>query len=558
LTARTDRTRTTAARKTHGTERANERGVIVKEWAGKIPVCVVYPNTYFIGMSNLAVHLLYKTLNALPGVVCERVFFESSGVSASERAPAPRSIENNKPLNAFELIFITFSFEMDYINAASLLSSGRLGPLARRRKDGDPLVIGGGICVMANPEPLAGLFDLFIMGDIEATIPTFMEAFLAHREKGRNELIEELSRPGWIYNPAHLNVSYTQNGTIAGCDPVAFSTSIERYKGGRLAASAIITDKTEFSNMFLVEGTRGCPSRCPFCLTGAIGPFVYDRMPSIDEGVRDVGIIGGGVSFHPKLAELIKELKARGIRPHLPSLRMDEVPVEVIELVSADVKTLTFGIEAAAERLRRLVGKPITDEQIYERIEAIMALKSFHLKLYFMIGLYGERLEDVEKIIDMAKHIMHLMIRQGAKRGTVGSITVHASPFVPKAATPFQWLPMDDVASLKEKLAVLKRGLGKAANTYFTHESVKYSFLQGVLARGDRRVQDVILSLAGGATITNVQRESPINLNFYVTRERARDERFPWDFVTGEKEKAWLRRQLDTALARLQGQDGLQ
>ncbi len=530
----------------HGTE----RGTIVKKWAGKLPVCIIYPNTYFIGMSNLAVHLLYKTLNALPEIVCERAFFEGEGGSASGPGSEPRSLESHRPLSAFELIFITFSFEMDYINAATMLSRARLGPLARERKGGDPFVIGGGVCVMANPEPLAGLFDLFIMGDIEATIPAFIDSYLAHRDKTRTELIEKLSQPDWAYNPGHLTVSYARNGTVAGFEPASFRARIERYRGGHLATSAIITEQTEFSNMFLVEGTRGCPSRCPFCLTGAIGPFVYDRLPSIGDGVQDVGIIGGGVSFHPALVDLIKELKARGIRPHLPSLRMDEVPFEVIELVSEEVKTLTFGIEAAAERLRRLIGKPLTDEDIYERIEAIMAVKSFHLKLYFMIGLYGEGLEDVEKIVEMAKHIMHLMIRQGAKRGTVGSITVHASPFVPKAATPFQWLPMDDVGSLKEKLTVLKRGLGKAANTYFTHESVKYSFLQGALARGDRRVQEIILLLAGGASLAKVQGESPINLNFYVTRERAPDERFPWDFITGEKGKARLRKQLDTALAK--------
>ena len=352
----------------YGTTHETERGIIVKEWTGRVPVCVTYPNTYFIGMSNLAIHLLYKTLNVLPGVVCERAFFEEAKLGSG-----PRSIESRKPLNAFELIFITFSFEMDYINAANLLSLAHLGPLARERKEDDPLVIGGGICVMANPEPLAGLFDLFIMGDIEATIPAFIETYVAHREKGRGELIEELSKPEWVYNPGHLTVSYGKDGTVAGFDPASFRVRIERYRGKHLSTSAIMTEQTEFSNMFLVEGTRGCPSRCPFCLTGAIGPFVYDRLPSIDESVQDVGIIGGGVSFHPALVDLIKELRARKIRPHLPSLRMDEVSLEVIELVSEEVKTLTFGIEAAAERLRRSIGKPLTDQDIYERIEAIMA-----------------------------------------------------------------------------------------------------------------------------------------------------------------------------------------
>jgi radical SAM superfamily enzyme YgiQ (UPF0313 family) len=522
----------------------NERGTIVKDWAGKVPVCVIYPNTYFVGMSNLAVHLLYKTLNALPDVVCERVFFEPTS--------QPKSIEGRKPLRAFSLIFVTLSFEMDYVNVAAMLAMANLGPLARSRKEGDPLVIGGGICVMANPEPLAGFFDLFIMGDVEATIPPLLNNFLMHRKNTRAELIEELSHQDWVYNPEAVTVSYENSGTVAGFEPESFQVKIKRYGGGHLGTSAIVTDETEFSNMFLVEGTRGCPSRCPFCLTGTIGPFISDRSPSVADGVQDVGIIGGGVSFHPALADLIKELKNRGIRPHLPSLRMDEVPIEVIELVSEEVKTLTFGIEAGTERLRRSIGKPLTNENIYERIEAIMAIKSFHLKLYFMVGLRGERIEDVEEIVEMAKHIMHLMIRKGSKRGRVGSITVHASPFVPKAATPFQWLPMESVTSLKEKLALLKRGLGKAANTYFTHESVKYSFLQGAFARGDRKVQDVILSLAGGANLTKVQRESPINLNFYVTRERASDEHFPWDFITGEKEKARLFKQLQTALTHLQ------
>ncbi len=556
---RRDRRQKNEPSKVHGTVHGTaygalhetERGAIIKEWAGRVPVCIAYPNTYFIGMSNLAVHLLYTTLNALPGVVCERVFFDASGESASGRASGPRSIESHKPLGAFELIFVTFSFETDYINAAILLSRAHLGPLARERRDDDPLVVGGGVCVMANPEPIAGLFDLFIMGDVEATIPAFIEAYLTHRDKTRLEMIEELSQPDWVYNPGHLTVSYGQDGTVAGFKPASYHAKIERHKGRHLATSAIIAQETEFSNMFLVEGTRGCPSRCPFCLTGSIGPFVYDRLPPIDDRVKDVGIIGGGVSFHPGLAGLIKELKARGLRPHLPSLRMDEVPFEVIELVSEEVKTLTFGIEAATERLRRSIGKPLTDKDIYERVEAIMTVKSFHLKLYFMLGIYGERIDDVEKIVEMAKHIMHLMIRHGAKRGSVGSITVHASPFVPKAGTPFQWLPMDDVGSLKEKLTILKRGLGKAANTYFTHESAKYSFLQAVLARGDRRVQDIILSLAGGASLAKVQRESPVNLNFYVNRERARDERFPWDFITGDREKARLRKQLEAALAKL-------
>lgn len=520
-----------------------ERGTIFKKWSGKTPVCVLFPNTYFVGMSNLAVHLLYKSLNDLPDVVCERAFLDRVGKALS--------VESHKPLTSFEIIFVTLSFEMDYGNLVRMLSDSSIEPRASTRRGRGPIIVGGGVCAMANPEPLADIFDLFIMGDVEATIMPFMELYFSHRHKGRDELIEELSAPGWVYNPGQLSVTYKDDATVAGLEPSSFRVKSERYKGRHLGTSAILTSQTEFANMYLVEGTRGCPSRCPFCLTGSCAPFTYDRSPHVPEGETSVGIIGGGVSFHPALAEMIREFNRRGVRVNLPSLRIDQVPLDVLELVKDEVRTLTFGVEAGTERLRRFIGKALSDTDIYERIEAIAAMKSFHFKLYFMIGLPGETKEDVSEIVTMAKRITHFMIKQGSKRGTVGSITIHASPFVPKAATPFQWLAMADVETLKEKLGALRKGLAKAANTYFTHESVKYSFLQGVFARGDRRVQDVIMQLAAGTPLGKVQRENPLNLNFYVTRERAADERFPWDFLTGEKEKARLRKQLTSAMEQL-------
>lgn len=520
-----------------------ERGTVFKKWSSKAPVCVLFPNTYFVGMSNLAVHLLYKGLNDLPDVVCERVFLEPDGKALS--------VESRKSLASFEIIFVTLSFEMDYSNLVRMLSDSSIELRAGARRKGGPIIVGGGVCAMANPEPLAGIFDLFIMGDVEATILPFMELYLSGRRRKRADLIDELSTPGWVYNPAHLAAAYNDDGTVASLEPSTFHVKSERYKGKHLGTSAILTSETEFANMFLVEGTRGCPSRCPFCLTGSCAPFTYDRSPHVPEGEKSVGIIGGGVSYHPVLGEMIREFRSRGIRVNLPSLRVDQVPLEVLELVKDEVRTLTFGVEAGTERLRRFIGKPLSDAQIYERIEAIATMKSFHFKLYFMIGLPGETREEVGEIVTMSKRIMHLMIKQGSKRGTVGSITIHASPFVPKASTPFQWLAMADMDTLKEKVNMLRKGLAKAANTYFTHESIKYSFLQGVFARGDRRIEDVILKLSAGEPLGKVQRESLLNLNFYATRERASDERFAWDFLTDDTEKARLRKQFTAAMAQL-------
>jgi len=221
----------------------------------------------------------------------------------------------------------------------------------------------------------------------------------------------------------------------------------------------------------------------------------------------------------------------------------------VIDMIKTTIKTLTFCIEAGTERQRRRIGKPVSDRDIADRVEAIAEMASFHFKFYFMVGLPGESREDVDAIVDLVKHILHLLVKKGSKKGRVGTVTVHASPFVPKAATPFQWLAMDEMKGLKEKIAILRRGLGKVPNTHFTHESIKYSFLQAVFARGDRRLKDVIVRCAQGETLAKVMRESPLNPGFYATRERREDELFPWDFIGGRTEKKDLLLRLRSCLS---------
>ncbi|MBP6941474.1 MAG: hypothetical protein KBB65_06855 [Syntrophorhabdaceae bacterium] len=512
-----------------------ETGTIVKDWGGKIPVCIVFPNSYYVGMSNLAIHILYRTLNDMPDVVCERCFMDGH-----ER---PLSLEGGKPLSSFEVIFFSISFELDYINIPEMLHRAGINIHARGRGAKDPLIVGGGVCVMSNPEPLHTIFDLFIMGDIEATVPLFMERYGELRAKKRKRVVEGLSEFDWAYNPQALEVRYKGDGTLDQFIPRDLRVSVRHYKGKDLGTSVIIADKTEFSSMFLAEGTRGCPSRCPFCLIGNLYHFIHEKVSTITTDCTDIGILGGGVSFHPRLMDELRALKEAGKRTHLPSLRIDEVPLPCVELIKDEVKTLTFGIEAGTEALRRFIGKPMTDGEIIDRIGEIIDIKPFNLKLYFMVGLPGETKEDIDSIPDLAKRIKHVMVKKGAKKGVVGSITIHASPFVPKPFTPFQWLPMDDTASLKEKIGHLRKAFGTIDNTFFTHESIKHSFIQGVFARGDRRIADIVLALSSGAAISKVIKESPVNLNFYALRERMKDELFPWDFISGitSKEKLYKR-----------------
>jgi radical SAM superfamily enzyme YgiQ (UPF0313 family) len=514
-----------------------EKGTIRKKWGGRIPVLVVFPNSYHVGMSNLATHILYRTLNDRDDVVCERLFYEKGRPLVS--------LESSRPLSSFAIVFFTLSFELDYPNIVKVLEGSSVAVLARERTEGSPLLVAGGICVIANPEPVAPFFDLMVMGDIEAAIPSFMERFIAGRDAGRDRTIEELTALPFVYNPARLSVRYGEEGQVEGFDPAGFAVTVERHKGETLGMSVITSPNTEFADMVLVEGTRGCPSRCSFCLLGNLYGFRSEDVDATVGEAKDVGIIGGGVSFHPRIAEIVGSLSSRGIGVHLPSLRLDEVPLGLIELMKDTVKTLTFGVEAATERLRRAVGKPMSDEEVISRIDAIMALKSFNLKLYFMIGLPGETLADIDAIPDLVKRIRHTMIKRGAPRGALGGITVHASPFVPKAATPFQWLPMADMAEMKQKVSRLAHAFGKIDNTYFTHDSVKFSFLQAVLARGDRRVSDAVVRLAHGISLARILRESPVNLNFYALRERPRGEIFPWDFIEGTipRQKLWERKE---------------
>jgi radical SAM superfamily enzyme YgiQ (UPF0313 family) len=501
----------------------SESGTIVKKWGGKIPVCVVFPNTYYIGMSNLAAHILYKTLNSYEDIVCERCFLEDNGECIS--------IESGRPLKSFECIFFTISFEMDYINIPKILRLSSIPIHSEEREKDDPIIVAGGICVISNPEPIYGFIDLFVMGDIESTIPDFIDKYRGIRGKNRDRVVDGMSEFDWVYNPARLKVSYREDGTVKSYEPKDFTVKTIRYKGKILGTSAIIAEKTEFSNMFLVEGTRGCPSKCPFCLLGNSYRFVCDRILPLKIDIEDVGIIGGGVSFHPHLTEITATLMNAGKCVHFPSLRLDEIPLSIIELMKDEIKTLTFGIEAGTEKLRVVIGKPLSDQEIYDKLSAILKIKPFNLKLYFMIGLPGETMEDVGNIVELVKHVKHIMVKEGAKRGFVGSVTVHASPFVPKPATPFQRLSMNDMDELKDKINRLKKALGKVDNTYFTHESVKYSFVQAILARGDRRLKDVILKFADGVSLSRTMKDSAINLNFYALRERGGDETLPWDFI---------------------------
>ena len=289
-------------------EPSEEKGRIVKRWRGKLPVCIVYPNRYYLGMSNLATHMLYAALNAEPDIVCERYFFDDSSQGLS--------LESNRPLSDFRILFFTLSYELDFINVPKILKGASIPVIARNRHKKNPVVIAGGICAMANPEPIHSLFDLFVMGDIEATIHDLVAVFRQRTPLVREEVIDELSSVPWIYNSERMTVRYTEKQTVDSFDPPDFSIQVRYHRKQDLGMSSILTNDTEFAGIYLVEGTRGCPSFCPFCLMGNIYPFRYDTIRSLPPEVTDVGIVGGGVSFHPRLPGVLLPLVLCRSRQH--------------------------------------------------------------------------------------------------------------------------------------------------------------------------------------------------------------------------------------------------
>lgn len=303
--------------------------------------------------------------------------------------------------------------------------------LASERKEGDPIVVAGGICVMANPEPVSKFIDLFILGDIEATVPLFMKKYLDTTGKNRHDVIQAMSRFKWVYNPVALDVTYASDGTIGDFKPHHHFITIENYGVKTLARLRSSQERQSLQTCSLLKVHGGVRHSADSVL-GNMYPFNYDRVERFHPDIEDIGIIGGGVSYHPRLVDIIKAMKKEGKHIHLPSLRVDETTTQLVELIQDEIKTLTFGIEAGSERLRKFIGKPLTDDEIYEKLETILVIKPFNLKLYFMIGLYGEDKKDLEDIISMVKHIHHIMVKTGAPKGIMGSITVHVSPFVPQ------------------------------------------------------------------------------------------------------------------------------
>jgi radical SAM family uncharacterized protein len=550
---------------------AAEEGTVHKDWGGKVAIALVYPNTYAVGMSNLGFQTIYKHLNDLPDVVCERVFLPDPGDLEELRRTStpPFSLESMRPLSDFHLVGFSVTYEGDYINVLRLLQLAGIPLRAGQRGAHDPLVLMGGVCAFSNPEPVAPFMDFIVVGEGEEVVGELVAAYRA-RAGDREAFLDQVATVPGVYVPERYVVRYGADGTVAEVEPLGGAPAIVTKR--RLKAvdafetvAAVKTPNAEYGHMALLEVGKGCGRGCRFCLEGQVyRPVRHRSVAALREtvaamaasGEKRVGLVGACVSDYPWIGELLKVVAENGMELSISSLRADSLTDDLVAaLARGGHRTLTMAPEAGTERLRRAIRKAITDEQLMTACDLVRAHGIPNLKCYFMIGQPTETREDVEAIGDLARRMLERLRVPGPDGHPFGRLTLSISSFVPKPWTPFQWAPFDGAESLQGKLQIIKRSVGALHTVRVLHENPREAALQALLARGDRRVADFLeLAAALGGDWRRALREWDGDPDFYTTRRRSLDERMPWDhFEVGVKKaglvREWERAQVDAVAA---------
>lgn len=539
---------------------AKEKGAVRKDWGGRISVALVYPNYYRVGMSNLGFQTVYHLFNENENVVAERAFLPDEPETSLylEAGKGLLSLESLSPLQEFDIVAFSLSFENDYPNILKILQAGRIPLLSEERKDLHPLIMAGGITTFLNPEPLALFVDCFLLGEAEANLSEFLAVFEdARNNHDRREVLQILARTvKSLYVPELYRVEYYRDGTVKAMEPVEAhipeKVAVACHDSPRapVTTTKILTEETEFSNRILVELGRGCGRSCRFCAAG----YVY-RPPRIrhesdlTECVQEtlekcdrIGLLSAAVSDIPGIEKLTGLIAKKGGDFSVSSLRADSLSEALLEdLKTTGQKTLAIAPEAGSERLRKVINKHLTEAQIIDAVGLITSTGGFNLRLYFLIGLPTETREDVREILHLVRRMKHQMIKESRSRGRMGQIKLSINCFVPKPFTPFQWFPLENVSSLKEKQKWLRKALGKEGGVRVSFDIPKWAYVQCLLSMGDRRVGAILLKAHElNGDWKKAFRSTEINPDFFVHRARGLKEILPWDFMDHGIHKEYL------------------
>lgn len=512
--------------------------------ADAIPVVFAFPNEYSVGITSLGYQVVWATLAARSDLQVSRLFTDA-------QEPLP-----SHP----ELLGFSLSWELDYVNILGLLESLDI-PIRASDRTHHPIVFGGGPVLTANPEPYADFFDVILLGDGELLLGEFITAYQSVRHADRLTQLRQLAQIPGVYVPRLYEVTYcSPDGAIRAIQPIEADTpaQVEKqtYRGNTLSASTVVTEKAAWENIYMVEVVRSCPEMCRFCLASyltlpfRVASFEESLIPAIARGLEvtdRLGLLGASVTQHPEFEALLDYLNRPeydGVRLSLSSVRTNTVTPKLAEtLVRHDARSITIAVESGSDRLRQIINKKLTNDEIIQATVNAKAGGLSHLKLYGMVGVPGEEADDLDQTVDMMRDI---------KRSAPGlRLTLGCSTFVPKAHTPFQWFGVNRAA--EKRLQFLQKSL-RPLGVDFRPESYNWSVIQALLSRGDRRLSRLLeLTRHYGDSLGSYRRAfkelrgTLPELEFYVYSDWPQDQILPWSHLKGPLPPATLLKHLDSA-----------
>ncbi len=545
---------------------AKETGYIRKPHADRVRVALAFPNTYWVGMSNLGFQTVYRLMNAQDDVVCERFFLppkqELAALLASRLPPV--TIESQTPVSDFDVVAFSVSFEWDYVNVLTLLRMAGLPRYATERTARHPLIVIGGAVTFVNPEPLAPFADVIAAGEGEELVPALAGAFRAASD--RAEVLQLLAHQRGFYIPSFYEPQFGGDGRLTGYATAPGRTApvpvrkaaVKTTEALDPPATSIFTPDTEFGSRFLIEVVRGCANLCRFCWAGynylPVRSFPTDRILELAEAARTyssrVGLVSIALCDHPDIERILGRLHEIGYSISPASLRLDDLTAPIVRLLQASgERSITIAPETGSDRLRRVINKTVTNDEILDRADLIFASGIENLKLYFMIGLPTETDDDLVAIRDLTVQLRDRMLKYARPRGQIGRIVGSVNPLIPKPGTAYQWMPMEDPAVTDRKIKRLRSLMSDLDNVYFNIKSERHSYFQALLSLGDRRVAPVIEAAErNGQNWRAAVAESGVDADDFIFRDRSADPCLPWDIIDGGLKASFYRSEFDKSL----------